>query len=100
SDESEQKSDSSGRETLLLRGGVVGYQLPPLRASQLSITPGDTLVFATDGIRNGFTQGLSSSGPIFLQDPLQQIADRTLTLFGKATDDALVLVARYRGAAA
>ncbi len=36
------------RETLLLRGGVVGDRLPPLRAAGLPLAPGDTLVLATD----------------------------------------------------
>jgi serine phosphatase RsbU (regulator of sigma subunit) len=35
---------------VLLRSGVVGYQLPTLRASTLPIAPGDLLIFATDGI--------------------------------------------------
>ena len=81
------------RESLLLRGGVVGYQLPPLRTSVLPVTRGDTLIFATDGIRDGFAEGLP------LSDPPQHIADRILVQHGKGTDDALVLVARYVGLA-
>src|SRR5438067_1235314 len=38
------------RESLLLRGGVVGYQLPKLLPSVVPVDPGDTLVFVTDGI--------------------------------------------------
>jgi phosphoserine phosphatase RsbX len=83
--------DSPAREAILLRGGVVGYQLPSLRASMLPIRRGDTLVVATDGIRDGFAEGLP------LRDPPQQIADRILARFGKDTDDALVLVARFVG---
>jgi phosphoserine phosphatase RsbX len=79
------------RETLLLRGGVVGAQLPSLSASIVPITPGDTLVFATDGIRSGFAEGL------ILGDPPQRNADRILARHGMGTDDALVLVARYVG---
>ena len=77
------------RVYLLPRGGVVGYQLPPLRTSVLSVAEGDLLVLATDGIRGGFTDGLS------LNDPPQQIADDILTRYAKDTDDALVLVARF-----
>jgi hypothetical protein len=33
-------------------------------------------------------------------DPPQQLADQLLAEYGKATDDALVLVARYMGTAA
>lgn len=76
-------------ESVLLRAGVVGYQLPPLRASVVPIMPGDTLIFATDGIKGGFAEGLVVDG-----SP-QRIAERILAQHAKATDDALVLVARY-----
>lgn len=79
------------RETILLRGGVVGYQLPSLRATVIPIASGDLLLFATDGIRSGFADRVAVS------DPPQQIADHILTRFSKDTDDALVLVARYLG---
>lgn len=83
--------NAPAREWLLLRGGVVGYRLPPLKASVLSIKPGDTLILATDGIRGGFAEDLD------LSDAPQQIADRILDRFAKGTDDALVLVVRYIG---
>lgn len=78
-------------ESLLLRGGVLGGQLPPLVASIVSVLPGDMLVFATDGVGSGFAEGIK------LDDPPQRIADRILVRHGKKTDDALVLVARYVG---
>ncbi len=78
-------------EHLLPHGGVVGYQLPTLRPATLPIKDGDTLIFATDGIRGHFHDGLTFS------DPPQRLADRILAEHGKRTDDALVLVARYRG---
>lgn len=77
-------------ENIVLRGGVVGYDLPPLRAAVMSIAPGDTLVFATDGIRAGFLTGLK------LTDQPQALADQVLADHAKRTDDGLVLVARYR----
>ncbi len=79
------------RESVLLRGGVVGYRLPPLRPAVLTIRPGDTLILATDGIRGGFVSQLTSG------EPPQQMADGILARHGKGTDDALVLVARYLG---
>jgi hypothetical protein len=72
---------------------VVGYQMPPLRATSLSVSPGDTLIMATDGIRSGFTSGLTLAGS------LQEIADSILALHCKGSDDALVVVARYVGGA-
>lgn len=76
-------------ESLLLRGGIVGIQLPPLFASIIPVMPGDTLIFVTDGITPGFAEKLN------LRDPPQEVADCILTQHGKGTDDALVLIARY-----
>jgi hypothetical protein len=78
------------REWLMLRGGLVGFDLPRLRPATLRISDGDTLCFATDGIQNGFAEELS------VHEVPQRIADRILTRCAKGTDDALVLVARYR----
>jgi len=76
-------------ETALLRGGVVGYQLPPLRSSVIAIAPDDLLILATDGIGNFFDQSLPFTG-----NP-QQIADRVMSRHFKGNDDALVLVVRF-----
>ncbi|HEX9288368.1 MAG TPA: SpoIIE family protein phosphatase [Anaeromyxobacteraceae bacterium] len=81
------------RETIALRGGVVGYQLPALRPSAITVSRGDTLVMATDGIRSGFIADLDVKGTP------QEIADSILARFARGTDDALVVVARYAGAA-
>jgi serine/threonine protein phosphatase PrpC len=88
------------REFLPLRGGVIGYQLPPLRATTLSVGRADLLIFATDGLHNGFVHDPQLQNPLLRQarDGPQQLADALLTQYGKATDDALVFVARYRGA--
>lgn len=86
-------------ESLPLRGGVVGYQLPPLRAFSLPVARGDFVIFASDGIRSGFAQA-SSLSDLFRrhsQGELQPLADRILAQYGKSTDDALVLVVRYLG---
>ena len=77
------------RERLLLRGGALGYQLPPLKESVIPVMTGDTLIFVTDGIRSSFEMGLK------LNDKLQQIADNIRAQSAKGTDDALVLVVRY-----
>jgi negative regulator of sigma-B (phosphoserine phosphatase) len=82
---------SPASESILLRGGVVGYQLPTLRPSSTAVAPGDMLVLATDGVRSGFAHGLG------LAEPVQGLANRILSSHGKETDDALVLVARYLG---
>ena len=38
-----------------LRCGVVGYQLPALQSSELPVAAGDLIVFATDGVREDFS---------------------------------------------
>jgi negative regulator of sigma-B (phosphoserine phosphatase) len=81
------------RESVMLVGGVPGHQLPSLRANELHVSPGDTLILATDGVRGGYLDLVAVS------DPPQRLADQLLAEYGKATDDALVLVARYKGAA-
>jgi phosphoserine phosphatase RsbX len=78
-------------EAALLRGGVVGYQLPALSALLVPVTRGDTLIFATDGIESQFARSVIPS------DPPQQIADGILAAHAKASDDALALVVRYLG---
>src|SRR6266566_2321187 len=84
---------SAARASLVTRGGIVGSELPRLHPVVLAIAPGDTLFFATDGIREGFAEGLSPEAAP------QQLADQILARHGKGTDDALVLVARYLGGA-
>jgi negative regulator of sigma-B (phosphoserine phosphatase) len=79
------------KESLLLRGGVVGVQLPPLGAAVLPIATGDTLILATDGIHREFDRAVN---PV---DSPQNVADCILAEHRRATDDALVLVVRYRG---
>lgn len=84
-----QAGTSARRDWLLVRGGVVGDRLPTLRHSILRVRQGDTLYMATDGISDDFTRDIGS------RDPPQRIADDILRRYARATDDALILVARY-----
>lgn len=86
-------SSRPARASLVTRGGIVGSELPQVRAQVLPLAAGDLLIFATDGIRDGFGDGLQ------FEAPPQQLAEHILNQYGKGTDDALVLVARYRGGA-
>jgi hypothetical protein len=79
-------------ESILVRGGVVGLQLPALQAMVTDIAPGDLVVFATDGIRPDFAGRLDGALPA------QRLADHILNTYARGTDDALVLAARYCGA--
>jgi hypothetical protein len=87
------RAGRSERQSIPHRSGVVGYEMPPLRATVLPIARGDTLIFTTDGISSDFSVELRLDGPA------QQIADDILGRHAKASDDALVLVVRYLGRA-
>jgi negative regulator of sigma-B (phosphoserine phosphatase) len=78
-------------ESLLLTPGVVGHELPQLRASSTRLQRGDLLLFATDGVDPAFADVLDVSGSC------AAIADRVLERHGRRSDDALVLVVRYLG---
>jgi len=77
--------------TLLLRGGLVGYRLPALHASVLPVMPDDLLIFASDGIYPAFDANFT-----FGASP-RLIAEGILHKYCKGRDDAVVLVARYLG---
>jgi phosphoserine phosphatase RsbX len=76
---------------LLLRRGLVGVRLPDLQEAVLQLQKGDTLVFATDGVRDDFASAIRRG------DPPQKIAEAILAEHRKGTDDALVLVGRVTG---
>jgi phosphoserine phosphatase RsbX len=76
-------------DVALVFGGVVGYQVPRVRPSTLTLAPGDLLVMVTDGIDPGFAAALDGGGPA------QTVAERVFSAHGKGTDDALVVVVRY-----
>ena len=82
-----------GCDRLVMLAGLLGYRLPALRASVSPITPGDLLIFATDGIRAGFPHAFG------IEDRPVRIAEYICSNFRKDDDDGLVLVARYRGSA-
>lgn len=73
-------------------GGTVGGRLPSIRPWVIPVSPGDTLVFTTDGIRSGLATSVAAALPP------QRVADQILAHGFKGTDDALVLVARVRSA--
>lgn len=79
------------RESVLLRGGVVGYQLPALHASILPLRGGDVLVFATDGVREDFAELIQPA------EPTAQIVERIMAKKFRGSDDGLVLGCRYLG---
>jgi phosphoserine phosphatase RsbX len=78
-------------ESVLLRGGVVGYQLPALQASVTPIAAGDVVVFGTDGVREDFSDLINPA------EPPARIVDRIMAKKFRGTDDGLVLACKYTG---
>jgi len=89
-----QPGASAPTHGLLTHRGVVGRQLPALRSLTRPFVAGDFLILTTDGIRSGFEPGALAN------EPLDGIAARILERHAVPGDDALVLVASYRGVAA
>ena len=84
-------SSAAPCENVMLRGGLVGAQLPELYASVIPISASDMLILASDGIRHDFEQDIvTKASP-------KRTADHILEKYFKGTDDALVLVARFLG---
>jgi hypothetical protein len=81
------------REHVMLWPGIVGYgSLPTLHASTVYLRSGDLLAMATDGIRAGFATDLDPA-----QTP-EALTARIHARYALGNDDALVVVAQFRGA--
>ena len=83
---------SQRREAILLRGGIVGYRLPALHPTTISLARGDVLLLATDGLRSAFARDIQPGRSA------AEMADELLARYLRGNDDALILVARYLGA--
>ena len=79
------------QESLVLARGVPGHDLPELVPKTLPLRRGDLLIFATDGVAQCFADDLDVRGST------ADIAERIMSRYWKADDDALSLVARYLG---
>jgi phosphoserine phosphatase RsbX len=88
------EGDELADATLMLRGGIVGSRLPPLRIETLPVRPGDLLIMTTDGIRPGYADTIDREAPS------SAIAAAIVASHGREDDDACVLVARLRSGGA
>ena len=73
--------------------GLLGDYARVPRMESIPMLPGDTLLFATDGISQSFADDLE---PLLSSSP-QRVAGHVLEENWRGNDDALVLVARYKG---
>jgi negative regulator of sigma-B (phosphoserine phosphatase) len=76
---------------LVAQRGIVGAALPTVRAFEVTLRRGWVLLVHTDGVREHFDTDILPE--LLSRDP-QAIADGILLAWGRATDDALVVVAR------
>ena len=76
-------------DSALVLGGVVGYNLPPVRPARTDLRPGDAVAFATDGIEADYSNSLTPGLPA------QRLAERILDRHSRQSDDALAAVVRY-----
>jgi negative regulator of sigma-B (phosphoserine phosphatase) len=75
--------------------GILGYQQPSIRTQEpVRLADGDSIVIATDGVRGDLAADVRRDTPV------QRLATMLLDTHGTSDDDALVFVARYRGAGA
>ena len=77
-------------DVALVFGGVLGYRMPNVRTASMPLERGDLLVMITDGIGSAISPGLAGGGAA------QTLADRIFAMHGRGSDDALVVVVRYR----
>jgi phosphoserine phosphatase RsbX len=75
---------------VVLFGGTVGYRLPTVRDSVVELRPGDLVILATDGLGPDFVSDIATAQPV------DRIARAIVAGHARATDDALVAVARVR----
>lgn len=86
------KTASTGPLTLLSASGTLGKgDGIDVHPSKLSIVAGDTLILASDGVRSDFYLNLDIT-----QSP-RELADRILERSAMRKDDAMIVVARYKG---
>ena len=80
------------RMYLLQRGGLVGDdRLPALEAATVPVSPGDTLLMATDGVSSRFADEI-----VHLGAPAA-MAQEIINKHTNGNDDALIMVVRYVG---
>jgi negative regulator of sigma-B (phosphoserine phosphatase) len=70
------------------KNGILGFRLPTLLELRYVYDPGDIFVLYSDGVSSHFAQ----DNKIDIKQTPQRMADQVLTLYGKYTDDATVVV--------
>lgn len=76
-------------ENIILRGGVVGYELPSLKASLVPLATGDMLIFTTDGVDKDYTSEID------VENKPEKVVNNIAHGYFKETDDALALALEF-----
>jgi negative regulator of sigma-B (phosphoserine phosphatase) len=82
-------STQPARDSIPLRGGVVGFHLPALRPASVQVQPGDALVMVTDGVQSDFNTHWT------LEGSPEETAQLILSRYAKGSDDAHVIVVKF-----
>ena len=77
---------ASSKQTLAVRSGVIGYEVPALHVATAAVVAGSWLVLATDGVKPGF------DARVRLDETPESNARRIVADHGRSNDDALALV--------
>lgn len=75
------------------KDGIVGNWKRGYEATKLRISPGDTILMYSDGLKSNFDTDLLEKNTLFSAD---QFARYFVDSFGKSTDDASCMVLRIR----
>lgn len=81
------------KERIVLRGGIVGYSLPQLKANMAQISKGAVIILTTDGVRSNYLEVVDAG------DEPEEIVRKIALGYFKQTDDALALAVKYEGKA-
>jgi serine phosphatase RsbU (regulator of sigma subunit) len=79
------------QQRLVAARGIIGAALPGLRDLVVDLQPGWLLVMHTDGVRARFVLDALPAG---LRAQPQELAEAILMGWGRATDDATIVVAQ------
>ena len=79
-------------ESLISRGGVIGYQTISPHIVQTLLKPGDVLLMHSDGIKSTVNY---ATQPDLLVQTAGNMADSILKMYGTKTDDACCIVMKY-----
>jgi len=79
-------------ESLISRGGVIGYQTISPHVIQTTLQPGNMLLMHSDGIKSTVSY---ATQPDLLRLDAAEMADAILKTYGTKTDDACCIVMKY-----